>query len=184
LTEVGHGADVLVIAGSADRLESFVRQFRSAGAPTPLLALSASAQTGSSARILEAGADDCLTCPFDTLELRARVHAVLRRVSPLLLRTPLIALDRAALRIRIRAVQAHVSPRQFAIFVRLAERRERWVHSSDIIATVSGTHHDPGTSLVRVQIHALRKALGAERDCIRCDGRKSYMLTLASAAAG
>ncbi len=179
LQEVAHDADVVLICGSAEWAQTFVRQFRNAGNPTPIVVLNASAETGSNARILDEGADDCLTCPFEARELRARVHAVLRRLSPALLRTPLIAMDRGTLRIRVRAVQAHVSPRQLEIFTCLAERRERWVHSEEIIAVVSGTHHDPGSSLVRVQIHALRKALGAERNCIRCDGRKSYMLTLA-----
>jgi DNA-binding response OmpR family regulator len=59
---------------------------------------------------------------------------------------------------------------------------DRWVHSTEIIKAVCGTHHDPMTSLVRVQICALRKALGSERGCIRGDGRKSYMLTLSMTA--
>jgi DNA-binding response OmpR family regulator len=69
------------------------------------------------------------------------------------------------------------------IFVCLAERRERWVHSDEIVAIVSGTHHAATTSLVRVQIHALRNALRSARDCIQSDGHKSYMLSLANGPA-
>jgi DNA-binding response OmpR family regulator len=178
LTEVEHGPDIVLVAGSAEWAGPFVRQFRGAGDSTPIVVLNASATASSSACILDEGADDCLICPFDPLELRARIQAVLRRLSPALLRTPSIAIDRTTLRIRVRTAQAQVSRRQFDLFVYLAEHRERWVHSNEIIAAVSGTHHDPGSSILRVQIHALRKALGAERDCIRCDGHKSYMLTL------
>jgi len=178
LTEVDHTPDVALVAGSAEWAANFVRQSRSAGDPTPVVVLNASATAGSSARILDEGADDCLICPFDPLELRARILAVLRRLSPALLRTPSIAVDRTTLRIRVRSAEAQVSRRQFDIFLYLAEHRERWVHSNEIIAAVSGTHHDPGSSILRVQIHALRKALGTERNCVRCDGHKSYMLTL------
>ena len=93
-----------------------------------------------------------------------------------------ISVDRPTRRIRVRDVEARVSPRQFELFVCLAERRERWVHSDEIIAIVCGTHHERSTSLVRVQVHGLRKSLGAARESIRCDGHRGYMLTLALTA--
>jgi DNA-binding response OmpR family regulator len=178
---VQRASDLLLFAGTADWSEHTVRQVRSGGDPRPVLILSVTSEQGTIARILGAGADDCLVCPFDQGELRARVEAALRRLQPALMRCPDIAADRSTLRIRVCNVDARVSRRQFEIFVCLAERREHWVHSDEIIATASGTHHDPTTSLVRVQVHALRRALGEARDCIRCDGHRSYMLSLAQA---
>jgi DNA-binding response OmpR family regulator len=181
LVEVGQRPDLSLIAGAGDWAEGVIRQSRGVGDPIPIVVLNVTAEGGANARILDAGADDCLACPFDPGELRARIQAVMRRQGSSLTHCPPIAADFDTRRIRVHDFEVRVSPKQFEIFVYLAERRERWVHSSEIIAAISGTHHDPGTSLVRVQIHALRKAFGAARDCIRCDGRKSYMLTLAAA---
>jgi len=175
-------ADLLLIAGTAEWAEGFVRHSRAAGDATPIVVLDSSVEKGANARILDAGADDCLACPFDSAELRARVRAVLRRLGNGVARSLEIAANCETLRIRVRDVEARVSRRQFEIFMCLAEHRERWVHSDQIIAAVCGTHHDPGTSLVRVQIHGLRKAIGEARECIRCDGHKRYMLTLATTA--
>jgi DNA-binding response OmpR family regulator len=178
--EVNEHPDLWVLAGTSDWAEASTRQSRGVGDPTPIVVLNVPGESTCNARILDAGADDCLPCPFDPAELRARVQAVMRRqAGPLRHGTPL-AIDRGTLRIRVRDVEAKVSPRQLEVFSLLAKHRERWVHSEEIIAAVSGTHHAPTTSLVRVQVHALRKALAAERHCIRCNEHKSYMLTLAT----
>ena len=171
-------ADLLLIAGAAEWAEDFTRRSRGTGDPTPIVVLNVTPSYGWNARVLDAGADECLACPFEADELRARIQAVMRRLRPGLLRASEIAADPATLRIRVCDVETRVSRKQFEIFVHLAEHRERWVRSDEIIAAVSGTHHEPTTSLVRVQVHALRKALRAARDCIRCDGHRSYMLTL------
>jgi len=180
LVEVAQHADLLLLAGTTEWAEDLIRHSRGMGDPTPIVVLNISAEATATARILDAGADDCLACPFDSAELSARMRAVMRRLGGGLSRCPEIAADSDTLRIRVRSVEARVSHRQFAIFMCLAERHGRWVHSDAIIATVFGTHHDPASSLVRVQIHALRKALSHARDCIRCDGHKSYMLTVAT----
>ena len=177
LAEAKHGADLYLIAGAAEWAEGFTRQSRGVGDPTAIVVLNVTPSNGWNTRILDAGADECLACPFDADDLRARIQAVMRRLRPALLRSSEIAADPATLRIRVRDVETRVSRKQFEVFVHLAEHRERWVHSDEIIAAVSGTHHDPTTSLVRVQMHALRKALGAAREFIRCDGHRSYMLT-------
>ncbi len=179
LVEVKEGPDLLLLVGTVEWAEAFILSFRGGGDLTPTVVLNAGAGNGSSARILDAGADDCLACPFEPGDLRARIHAVMRRLGRAFPPYADVAADRTSLRIRVCGVETRVSRRQFEIFVCLAEHRERWVHSDEIIATVSGTHHASTTSLVRVQIHALRKALRAARECIRCDGRRSYMLTLA-----
>ncbi|MBN8730455.1 MAG: response regulator transcription factor [Acidobacteria bacterium] len=55
------------------------REVRRAGIGTPILMLTAKAQEADKVRGLELGADDYLTKPYGTLELRARVKALLRR---------------------------------------------------------------------------------------------------------
>src|SRR5258705_3364239 len=55
------------------------RDVRIAGLATPILLLTARDQTADKVIGLKLGADDYVTKPFDTLELMARVEALLRR---------------------------------------------------------------------------------------------------------
>src|SRR5499427_5878974 len=55
------------------------RDIRIAGLATPILLLTARDQTVDKVLGLKLGADDYVTKPFDTLELMARVEALLRR---------------------------------------------------------------------------------------------------------
>jgi DNA-binding response OmpR family regulator len=178
VVEVQQAPDLRLIAGAAEWAEGVILTARVSGDPTPTVVLNITAEKGSNARVLDAGADDCLGCPFDPEELRARIQAVLRRLGPPWMHRCDIEVNRATLCIRIGEVETRVSRKQLDLFACLAARRERWVHSDEIIAAVSGAHHDPTTSLVRVQVHALRKALGTARACIRSDGHRSYMLTV------
>jgi DNA-binding response OmpR family regulator len=57
------------------------RELRRAGLRTPILMLTAKAQEAEKVMGLELGADDYVTKPFGTRELRARVKALLRRAS-------------------------------------------------------------------------------------------------------
>jgi two-component system response regulator CpxR len=56
-----------------------LRRLRAAGAPVPVLMLTARGQAADRVVGLEAGADDYLSKPFDERELIARMRAILRR---------------------------------------------------------------------------------------------------------
>ena len=58
------------------------REVRRAGLRTPILMLTARTQEAEKVMGLELGADDYVTKPFGTRELRARIRALLRRTSP------------------------------------------------------------------------------------------------------
>jgi two-component system alkaline phosphatase synthesis response regulator PhoP len=58
------------------------RELRRSGLATPILVLTAKAQEAEKVLGLELGADDYLTKPFGTRELRARIRALLRRAGP------------------------------------------------------------------------------------------------------
>jgi two-component system alkaline phosphatase synthesis response regulator PhoP len=57
------------------------RELRRAGLKTPILMLTAKAREAEKVMGLELGADDYVTKPFGTKELRARIKALLRRAS-------------------------------------------------------------------------------------------------------
>jgi two-component system, OmpR family, alkaline phosphatase synthesis response regulator PhoP len=56
------------------------REVRKSGLATPILLLTARGQTRDKVEGFKLGADDYVTKPFDTLELLARIEALLRRV--------------------------------------------------------------------------------------------------------
>lgn len=60
------------------------RELRALGVRTPILLLTAKTQEHDKVHGLEIGADDYVTKPYSPVELRARLHALLRRSSEIL----------------------------------------------------------------------------------------------------
>ena len=58
---------------------SLTKSLRNEGQEIPILLLSAEGEVETRVRGLELGADDYLTKPFETAELKARLHAIMRR---------------------------------------------------------------------------------------------------------
>jgi len=178
--EVNHEPHCFVVVGEAARVERAIAERRGNGEKLAIIALVRHVDRDASPRLFDAGADDCIVDPCDPRELRARLRAVLRRTHGTSPARAGLELDPSTLRIRVHDVVATVSRRQFDIFSYLARHLEQWVSSDEIIAHACGTCHDPYTSLVRVHIHKLRKALDVRSSCIRCDRHRNYMLTLTS----
>jgi two-component system alkaline phosphatase synthesis response regulator PhoP len=82
LARASNGAyDVIVLDVMLPRLNGFdvCRQVRQRGVTTPILMLTARGQVVDKVVGLRLGADDYLTKPFETIELMARLEALLRR---------------------------------------------------------------------------------------------------------
>ena len=77
------GWDLILLDIMLPRKDGFdvCRDLRHAGLRTPIILLTAKAQEAEKILGLELGADDYVTKPFSPRELRARIKAVLRRVS-------------------------------------------------------------------------------------------------------
>lgn len=58
----------------------FLKAHRSANNPTPVIVLTARSEVSDRVGLLDLGADDYITKPFDFSELQARVRAVMRRL--------------------------------------------------------------------------------------------------------
>jgi DNA-binding response OmpR family regulator len=73
--------DVIVLDAMLPGRDGFdvCRDVRRAGLTTPILMLTARAQEAEKVLAFELGADDYVTKPFGTMELRARIKALLRR---------------------------------------------------------------------------------------------------------
>src|SRR5512136_1437160 len=75
--------DLIILDLMLPRKDGFevCRELRKAGLRTPIIMLTAKTHEAEKVLGLELGADDYVTKPFSPRELRARIHAVLRRVS-------------------------------------------------------------------------------------------------------
>src|SRR5947207_15076456 len=96
------------------------RDIRKAGLATPVLVLTARDQTMDKVLGLKLGADDFVTKPFDTLELMARIEALLRRAPT---RSGQGILQFGSVRVDIRGTQVtregspvYVAGREFQFF--------------------------------------------------------------------
>jgi DNA-binding response OmpR family regulator len=179
------GPDARLLVGNTAWVVTSVRRKRQAGDWLPTIGVVPNGPQHAILRILAAGADDCVIAPKDARELKARLKALLRRAHPDA--RPgggKIELNENRSLVRLGSVEARLTRKQFEIFSYLAARHDRWVHTSEIIQEVCRAHHAPDTSLVRVQVHAIRRALGSARDTLQSNGRRGYRLHLTQVGVG
>ena len=134
--------------------------------PVPVLMLTARDDETDIVVGLRVGADDYLTKPFSPRELSARVAALLRRVARTgavapLLRLGDVELDPAARLVRRAGEPVHLTPTEFDLLMRLADRPGTVVSREQLLADVWGWR-DAGSTTRTVDTHvaAVRRKLG------------------------
>lgn len=117
---------------------------------------------------LELGADDYVTKPFDLDVLLARIKAVLRRMQPPAVSSPLesgplavgdLVIDLAAHTVTVGARVVDLSPREFDLLVALAADSGRLVTTDDLLGQVWGAEYEGQPQVVYVHIRWLREKL-------------------------
>jgi two-component system alkaline phosphatase synthesis response regulator PhoP len=139
------------------------RDIRSAGLATPILLLTARGQTTDKVLGLKLGADDYVTKPFDTLELMARIEALLRRLPG---RTPPSVLQAGSLRMDVRGTEVTregktvlLSAREFQLLRHFMENPGATLSRSELLHEVWGYEDGTFTRTVDVHIASLRQKL-------------------------
>jgi DNA-binding response OmpR family regulator len=139
------------------------RDIRKAGLATPILLLTARDQTMDKVFGFKLGADDYVTKPFDTLELIARIEALLRRVPA---RSPQSFYQVGNIRMDVRGTEVtrdgqsvYLSAREFQLFRHLIENRGATLSRSDLLHEVWGYEDGTYTRTVDVHIASLRQKL-------------------------
>jgi DNA-binding response OmpR family regulator len=144
-------------------------QIRHAQICTPIIILTALNHTMEKIAGFKLGADDYVTKPFDTLELMARIEALLRRASlkpavegPVshLLRVGNVTLDLRRKLVQIDTETVNLTSREFQLLWYLLERRGETISRDELLEQVWG--HVPGTLTRTVDMHiaSLRQKLG------------------------
>ena len=139
-----------------------LQKLRDAGVTTPVMMLTAKAQTGDRITGFNAGADDYLPKPFDPDELLSRVRAILRRseaYQPTVLAYGDLTLDPGRGNLRCGRETIRLSGREFQI-MELFLRSPRQVFSAErIMERVWGWDNEAEINVVWVNISNLRKKL-------------------------
>lgn len=154
---------------------------RSEHIETPVIIITARDEIEERARGLDLGADDYLTKPFQLLELRARVQAVIRRFNG---RTnPIIEIGALSVHPASRTVkwngkEVQLAAKEFDVLEYIAEKHPAVVSSVEIAEHIYNEDFDPFSTVLRVHLSKLRKKLkdAAKRDILITTRGKGYSL--------
>lgn len=126
----------------------------------PVIMLSARHSLGERVEGLDAGATDYLGKPFEFEELAARVRAHLR-VPPDVTRMQAagIEMDLLARSVRREGSEIHLSAKEFDLLAHFVRNPRRVVTREELLRTVWGYQHEPGTNIVDVYVGYLRRKL-------------------------
>jgi DNA-binding response OmpR family regulator len=135
---------------------------RGEGRQTPILMVTGENAPTDVVRGLDLGADDYLTKPFDILELKARVRALVRRGGsrrPERLSLAGVVLDRMGHRATVDGKKMDLTPKEFSLLAYLLLHAEQVVTRTELLEKVWDFHFDPGSNVVDVHIARLRGKL-------------------------
>ena len=139
------------------------RDIRKAGLATPILLLTARDQTVDKVLGLKLGADDYVTKPFDTLELMARLEALLRRAPG---RATQSVYQAGPIRMDVRGTEVtrngqpvYLSAREFQLLRHFMEHPGATLSRDELLQEVWGYEDGTFTRTVDVHIASLRQKL-------------------------
>ena len=139
------------------------RGIRAAGLAAPILLLTARGQTIDKVVGLKLGADDYVTKPFDTMELLARIEALLRRsatrVGQGFLKFGSVRLDLRGTTVTRDGKPVYLSAREFHLLRYLAEHAGTTLSRAELLREVWGYEAGTFTRTVDVHVASLRQKL-------------------------
>jgi len=124
------------------------------------------------AALLDAGADDYIAKPFNTIELQARVRAQLRRarLAPAASPTHLVEADGAVIDLAMPAVKRdgatiHLTRTEWQLLRTLMQNAGRTMTHRQLFSAVWGNAYGDAQQYLRVHIRSIRRKI--ERDPVR-----------------
>jgi len=162
---LGEGVDLVILdrmLPGSDGME-VLAAVRRAKPALPVVLLTAKGEVADRVEGLDAGATDYLTKPFSFEELAARVRAHLRRpqgeAGVATLEAAGMRLDLVSRRVERDGQSVRLPERELELLAYLMRRPNQVCTHEEILSSVWGYDHDPGTNVVQVYIGYLRRRL-------------------------
>ena len=168
LARASSGAyDLIVLDVMLPRMNGFdlCREVRQRGVTTPILMLTARGQVVDKVVGLKLGADDYLTKPFETIELMARLEALLRRRPSSATpggdryRFGDVVVDFRSMEVTRAGEPVDLSAREFKLLRHFIAHRGATLSRDDLLADVWGYDEMPLTRTVDVHVAGLRQKI-------------------------
>lgn len=147
----------------------------------PIIIITARDEVADLAIGLDSGADDYITKPFKLLEVRARIHAVIRRFHG---RTnPVIKIGEMQINpinriVEIKGKEVNLAIKEFDILEYIAYKYPAVVSAEEIVEHVYDENFDPFSSVLRVHISRLKNKINNAygKEVFRNMRGKGYLL--------
>lgn len=157
--------DLVVLDLMLPRIEglSVLERMRTARNPSPVLILTARDDRESVIALLNAGADDYVTKPFDLGELIARAKALIRRGkghSSAVLKVRDVEIDTASRRVVRHGKTLPLSAMEYRVMEYLAHRQNAIVSKTELSEHLYDFNWERFSNVIEVYISGLRRKLG------------------------
>jgi DNA-binding response OmpR family regulator len=156
--------DLILLDIMMPRMDGYAvcRELRRAGCRTPVLMLTAKALEAEKVLGLELGADDYVTKPFGSLELRARVRALLRRSAgdaPDVYGFGDVEVDFTRAEVRCEGKVVDTTPFEFKLLTTFVRRRSRILTREQLLDEVWRPDSCPTDRVIDNHIMNLRRKI-------------------------
>jgi two-component system, cell cycle response regulator CtrA len=156
--------DIVVLDLMLPDIEGFevVRRMRAARIDIPVLILSGLSRPDAKVKGLGLGADDFITKPFDTAELIARMHAIVRRskgFSQPTLKVGQLQLNQESRQVTVADQPVHLTGKEYAILELMVLRKGMVLTKEAFLNHLYGGMDEPEMKIIDVFICKLRKKL-------------------------
>lgn len=159
---------------------SFLKRYRAGLGRVPVIILTARSEVSDRVSLLDLGADDYITKPFDFSELQARCRAVLRRHgggASNLKRFGDVAFDALAGTLGIGGRTIPLRNRELRLFEVLIASPEQIFSKSKLVDRLFSYDDDVSENAIEVYVARLRKHLAGSNVCIITVRGLGYRLT-------
>jgi two-component system, cell cycle response regulator CtrA len=166
-----------------------LRRARAAGVSAPILILSRPGELDQKLKFLRSGADDFLSKPFDSRELIARIHAIVRRSnghSGSTIRTGKLVVNMDTRSVSVDEQPVHLTNKEYAILELLSLRKGTIVTREKFLYHLYGGMDEPDPKTLDVFICKLRNKLARSggRHYIETVWGHGYMLRDRTSSSG
>jgi len=157
-----------------------LKRIRGAGQATPVLVLTARDERESIIQLLNSGADDYVTKPFDLGELIARAKALIRRgkgQSAATLKVRDVEIDTAARSVSRAGRMVTLSAMEYRVIEYLGHRKGAVVSKTELLEHLYDFNWERFSNVVEVYVSGLRRKLGDKNgELIQTLRGQGYML--------